>query len=476
MTDFTIVFNNEKIFNFYKKTQLNPENINLLFIDVLDRLLTGIDKSDEYMTSKLLEQMKSLDSKIETINSSLKNDKLESSLIFNSKISEYRADYINEMRMILSANNNDYIAPLIKETNGSLIDKTSLLINELRNQDNISTHINTQFTLFQSAVIAETNKLMSSSLDKPSIEEFFKTINQTMTQSQGLITTIITSSESRIDNRLLENERKLNEIKEISTVNQQSQSTLQTNVSELLKKFGTSSSRGNASENILYNILLNLFPDAQIDQVGDIKETGDIMLNRTDKPQILIENKDHTSRNVPKLEVEKFIRDCDIQNCCGIMFAQHKGIANKQNFELQMNGNNILLYVHETNFDIEKIRIAIEIVEHMKLKVDELSSHDSDIVIDKLILDEINKEFILIVNQKSSIIKTVKDFSDKMVIMMNEIKLPNLEKYLSSKFAHSTNIRTNTCEFCGKMVAKSMLQHHRYCAAKKENVSITLDK
>ena len=88
-----------------------------------------------------------------------------------------------------------------------------------------------------------------------------------------------------------------------------------------------------------------MYPCAQIDHVGnEQKETGDIILIRSNKPKILIENKDHTSTNVPKNEVDKFIRDCEIQNCSGIMFSQHRGISNKQNFELFL--NKIMRFVH----------------------------------------------------------------------------------------------------------------------------------
>ena len=77
----------------------------------------------------------------------------------------------------------------------------------------------------------------------------------------------------------------------------------------MLKKFEKGVGKGNVSENIVYNILLNLYPCAQVDYVGnEQKETGDIVLTRTNKPKILIENKDYKN-NIPKREIEKFIDD-----------------------------------------------------------------------------------------------------------------------------------------------------------------------
>ena len=46
--------------------------------------------------------------------------------------------------------------------------------------------------------------------------------------------------------------------------------------------------------------------------------------------------------------------------------------------------------------------------------------------------------------------------------------MPNLEKYLSSRFAFSSNQTDNLCKYCEKFVPKSLLQHYRYCSAKKD--------
>ena len=46
--------------------------------------------------------------------------------------------------------------------------------------------------------------------------------------------------------------------------------------------------------------------------------------------------------------------------------------------------------------------------------------------------------------------------------------MPNLEKYLSSRFAFSTNQTDNICKYCEKFIPKSISQHYRYCFAKKE--------
>lgn len=469
---YELTINNKEVFEFYKNTSLEFEQVNILFVDILKKLTLDLDSSlNNNVAAKLLEKFNMIDSKIENISSSVSRYQQEVPNLFSIKLNEYRKEYMDDLKLILTSNNIECIAPLIKETNGNLLDKTSIMINDLlpKNQEKLSKDIFSHIQLFQASMVSETTKLISSTLDKKTIDDFLKNINQTMTQSQQTLTNLISSSESRIENRIAETERKVSEIKEISTINISSQNTLQTNMTDILKKFENAASKGAISENITYNILLSLFPCAQIELVSEQKETGDIMLVRNNKPKILIENKDHDSKNVTKQEVEKFIRDCEIQNCCGIMFAQHRGISNKKNFELQIHGGNVLLYVHEVNFDHEKIQIAIEIVESFKIKLDELNmSTNEDCTIGKEVLEEINKEYINYVNQKNSMTKLIKDFSDKMILSINELKLPSLEKYLSTRFATSSIQSDNICKYCEKLVAKSLLQHYRYCSAKKE--------
>ena len=250
------------------------------------------------------------------------------------------------LKLILSSNNVDCISPLIKETNNNLLDKTSLLLNEIlpKNQNLLTKDIFSYLQQFQTSLSSETNKLLSSSLDKNTIDDFIKNMNLSFGQSQQTLTTIISSSESRIENRLSETEKKMNEIKEISTLNQSSQQLLQSNVSEILKKFEKGSTKGNISEHITYNILLSLFPCATIDHVGnEQKETGDIILIRNNKPKILIENKDHDTKNVTKQEVDKFINNVLLNKCDGIMISQSSQIIFKDAYDINFNGDSILV-------------------------------------------------------------------------------------------------------------------------------------
>jgi hypothetical protein len=347
-----------------------------------------------------------------------------------------------------------------------------------KNNDNLSKQLKEIMGTFHSSISEETNRLLKTSINNDSLTDFINKLEHkflnTQTNTQQLLNAIITSTEHRLDTRINEiktsTEQHIQDIKQMSSSNQSSQTLLQNNVSELLKKMEISSVKGKCSENILFNILQSLYLTAQIDIVGEQKETGDFMLMRKNRPTILIENK-NWNKNIVQDEVKKFIRDVETQNCCGLFLSQNFGIANKENFEINIHNGNILLYVHEVNNDAEKIKIAIDIIDNFKLKLDEIVVNNGDgYNIDKEILDEINKEYQLFATQKLLQIKMVKDFSSKMVKQLEELSFPCLEHFLSTKYAFSSS--KYVCEFC-EYVAKNqsaMSAHKRGCKGKNLDV------
>ena len=472
MNSHILTIDNKEVFDFYEKHSLNFEQMNVLFCSILHNIITSTDKAFNHnMVDKLFENVNIIANKVNSIENIVNNHQNTVSSILNLKFNDYRKECMADLKLILSSNNIDHITPLIRETNANLIDKTTIIINELlpKNQELLSRDINTNFKLLQSTILNETSRFLSSSLDKKTIEDFLNSINLNMSQSHNTLTNLISSSETRIESKMEVNDSKMNEIKNIFSDNNNSQKLLQTSVNEMLKKFEKGIGKGTVSEHITYNILLTLFPCAQIDHVGDTKEMGDIILIRNGKPKILIENKDHESSNVPKQDVEKFIRDCDIQKCCGIMLAQNRGIANKRNFEIQINNGNVLLYVHEVNFDVDKIKTSIEIVEQFKFKLDEINiNNDNNYVIEHDTLEEINKEFNSYILQKHTMLKLIRDFNEKMNLSVNDLKMPCIEKFLSNNFATSSTQGDKICTYCEKYIPKSMSSHHRYCFSKKD--------
>ena len=354
------------------------------------------------------------------------------------------------------------------------MDKTNLLLNDIlpKSNDQLSKQLSTSIKDMQKTIVDDTHKFLSnSSISPQSLQEFVANLDSKLSSSLLSSQALYTAAEKRLDTSIREikasSDANLGVIKELSSSNQQISSSLTSSVSEMLKKMENSSSKGKISENILFAALHSLYPCAQIDSVGTTKETGDIMLCRKDKPRILVENK-NWDKNVVQEEVRKFIHDVETQNCCGLFLAQNYGIANKEDFEINIHNGNVLVYVHKANNDPDKIKVAVNIIDHLKARLDQIDDKTEVDVISKERLDNINQEYIAFANQKLAMIKYVKDFQSKLVKMIDDVRLPSLEEHLNTRYATSSS--KFTCQYCESFQAKnqqSLSAHHRGCAKKK---------
>jgi hypothetical protein len=438
--DYTLALKNKDVWEFYDKHKnLNFEEMNLILIDILAQLFESTNPSlNTNIAAQLIDNMKTLQNQVSNVTDMFSKSQNDMSTHFSLKFMEFKKEYIDDMKMILSNNATDRVGPMIKEYNDALLDKTRIMVSDLipKGQASFTKEIENIIKSLNSSITQDTNLLLKSSINKDTLDSFVTSLedkfSKTILGSQNIFNSLVTSSENRI-------ESKLTEIRDISKSNNSSQSLLQNNINDLLKKMENSSSKGKISENILFNILLSIYPTAQIESVGTTKETGDIMLIRKDKPTILFENKNY-EKNVLQDEVKKFLRDVELQNCSGIMLAQHYGITNKENFEIEMNNNNVLVYLHKVEYDADKIKAAVDIIDHFKATVDDTGrSIGETLSIDKDILDDINKDYQMFVANKLSHIKTIKDCNQKLISQVEEFKMPNLEQYLSKLYASSSS-------------------------------------
>ena len=467
--DYSITLTNKSIWDFYDKhKEIDIEEINIVFINILENLMQTISPTlNSSLANQLLENVKSLQSQVNSFSEYLENTQEKTQRDFSIKFIEFKKDYIADLKMILTNNNTEKISPIIKEYNENLLEKTRNMFSEIipRNQQVLSREIDQSFKQLQTEIHTDTNKLLTTTINKDSLESFISTLDdkfsKTLVNSQNIFNSIITSTEHRL-------ETKLTELKDISTTNHSSQTQLQTNVSDLLRKMENSSSKGKISENLLLNIMQPLYPTAQIDSVGTTKETGDVMLLRKDKPTILFENKNY-DKNVTQDEVRKFLRDIENKNCSGIMMAQHYGIANKENYEIEIHNGNILIYLHKVEYDPDKIKAAVDIIDHFKTKLGDIEKSEGDQrMIDKQVLDDINKEYQTFILSKLAHIKTIKDCNQKLLSQIEDMQIPSLEHYLSKLYASSSS-KEDICEYCNYIAknSRALAAHYRGCTEKK---------
>jgi hypothetical protein len=475
---FSLSLTNKEVWEFYDEHKnLDFENTNLLFVRILKQVMQDANPTmNTNMVSQLLENIKTLQNDVASMNNSFSKTQQDMNTTFSMKFMEFKREYVEDLKMILTNNTSEKVAPILKTFNDTLLDKTRIMINEIipKNQEHLYSNIEKSINGLYSSINQDTNSLMKTSINKENLDQFISTLDEkfskTLVHSQNMFNAIITSSEHRL-------QAKLGEIKDLSSTNSSANNQLQNNVNELLRKMENSSSKGKISENLLYNILNPLYPTAQIDSVGTVKETGDIIMTRKDKPSILFENKNY-DKNVGQEEVRKFLRDVENQNCSGIMLAQHFGIVNKDNFEIEIHNNNVLVYLHKVEYDADKIKAAVDIIDHFKSTLVDMESDNGDsIQLSKELLDDINKDYQGFVANKLSHIKTIKDYNQKLLAQVDDIKIPSLEHYLSKIYASSAS-KEDICEFCNYVAKnqRALTAHYRGCALKKNHKNnVTVD-
>jgi hypothetical protein len=452
----SIKLTNKKVVDFYQANpNISVDHVNLLLVDMMEKMVH--DSINSSIVSQLLERLQHVETEIKTTRESVTKLQPDMLLSFSVKLMEMKKEYMEDIRSILSTNVTEKIAPIMKEYVSHLMDKTSLLFQDIpKSQDALSIKLQDSIRDIQKCIVDESKKVSTGQ----TLQEFMFSIEQKFNTTQLLLNSSYEKMDYGLKEIKLTQEHQHSTMKELSSMNQQS-------VQDLLRKMDNSCSKGKVSENMLFHILQTMYPSAELDFVGTTKETGDFILERTDKPKLLIENK-NWEKNVSKDEVEKFMRDTSIQNCCGLFLSQHTGISHKENFEINVQNGNVLMYVHHVNNDFEKIKIAIDIIDHFKEQLDSL---DKDVEVDTIpkdILKKINDEYNAFVSKKSEMQKYVKDFTTKMCKQIDDITIPSLSLYLSTKYTSVNNYII--CE-CGKECKNKQAYsaHKRGCSALQKN-------
>ena len=438
--------NNKIVVEFYKKNKhISFEEVNVFMVDMLEKMMQSGHSPN--MMNEMNKTLLCLQTKMETMTHDISKIQTDTQNNLILKMMEMKDHYIEQLKSALTNNVSEKIQPILKEHTCIFLDKTQLLLNDLipKNQEHMKTELNHSLQRFETSIMKE-------KYNPQELTSFIQNLETKFNHS------VIETNE-----KLMRNEYKLEsgfkEMRELTKTNQQ-------NMSLILNKMENSSSKGKMSENILFNLLQLLYPSACIDCVGTQKETGDIMLSRRDKHTILIENK-NWDKNVPQAEVQKFIRDCETQQCSGLFLSQNYGICNKDNFEIDIHDGNVLLYIHNVNYDKEIIKVGIDIIDHFKTNLDKINDKIDVNTIKKDVLDSIHREYNHYRIQKEMLQKMIKDTQSKLLKQVDELKMPDLEHYLSMYYSFSSGkFKCQYCDFISEKKA-GIASHERGC--KKKN-------
>ena len=459
---------NNKIIEFYTQNpSINFEAVNLIFVDLFERLLGDMNSAmNSTINSQILSTVGDLKGEVNSLSSSvskLNNDITNSIYI---KFQESKREYVQDITNIVGNNfsqNNDKLNSLLQQNNSQLIDKTTLLLNDVipKSNDGYYKQLQESISTFQKSIAEDTTKLLNSVNKDESLSTFISTFETKSTNMLQPVFSFINASEERINKNLIS-------LKEDN--NNSAQDKIMNELSEFLGKYKNSSFKGQFGENQLESVLNQMFPSAEVINSTGIKASCDFRINRSNLPTILVETKNY-DKNVTIDEVKKFIRDIEEQKCHGVFLSQHSGITSKKNFQIDIKGKNVLVYVHNVDYCPNTIKIAIDIIDSLSEKLTEFEEDVDEICIPKETLDEINKEYSRFIERKLSIIDILKDFHKKITSEVDEIKFPCLSKYLVSKCGTILNNENETilCNICNKFEAtnnRALSAHQKACKKK----------
>jgi len=424
----SLTINNKRLHDFYSANpHINFEAMNLILLGFLEQLNNDISKlSNMTATGEILNCVKDIKHGLATIGDSI---------VLN--LHEHNARFLETTKLVIgmaTSENTDKIIHLLNRNTDSFIERLNTSIP--KTQDDASRRIQDSLAAVQNAIQADIKGFLSSNNSDATLKEFMAALEQRLTQQQQRLCAYITAQQDQLA-------AQLSNIKDDALVNRAVSDKLFTELGEFLSKYKSSSQfKGQCSENMLEAVLNKLMPTADVSNTTATKASGDFIIRREDKPTILIENKNY-ERNVNPEETKKFLRDVVEQRCSGIMMSQFSGIASKPN------DTNVLVYLHNVDYSSDKIKMAIDVIDNLSVKLEAISTQEetTGIVIKKDVLDRINEQFQTFMNQRDAVLATLRESHKKAVSQVEDMKFPELSLFLNDKYASIQN-QQFLCDVC----------------------------
>jgi hypothetical protein len=466
----SITITDEFILSYYRENpQLDFVTMNHIFINILKNLSTNLSTTiNSTVNSKILSIVTDIDKNI----SLMKSDIIV-------KLFETKKDYIDDLKTILFTNissNNEKLSTTVEKNNEHLLSKIKTTIDEAlpKSQENNYLQIEGCIKTAFSAISLDTKNLIEitkTNKDDTIIKNFIDNIDTRLTK-------MFTTIQQPIFNSLRNSEERTNnglqQIKENMLIQQSIQETLRNEMHDFLNKYKNSSQfKGNVAEIELQYMLNSIMPSDEIIRVSNDTATCDLKVNRKDnsKPNILFESKNY-NRSVTSSEVKKFERDVQTQNIHGIFISHDSPITFKDNFQIDIINGLIHVYIPNANYEIEKIKIAIDIIDNLAYKLNVISKQcDDEYSLSKEELDEIAEEYKLFGTQKSQMLETIKTINKQLIDKLEEIQFPKTKKVLI-RLGNIENDNDFKCQLCNSWSGKnkaSLAAHMRNCKFNLKN-------
>jgi hypothetical protein len=448
------------LLKFYSEHQnIDFETVNLMLVQLLEKIFDSNDNIDKSSADKMMNSINGLCSNFETFKSTLdlKDKSLQDSITLN--INNMKNDNMTELTRVIE-NKNELSKHEFKSSVQSIIENQNEQI-----QNNIKLMLHDQFP--------KNNELILSL--QPMFNNFQEANKELILSMDSSSSSSKTNMESYLERLSLNYNNLINNCQSNILSRMDTIQTATTSFQDFMNKYQNSSIKGQLSENKLSSILNETFTTGEIINTSGQKCSCDYLLKREDMSDIYFENKDY-DRNVPPKEITKFIRDIEEQDSHGVFLSQNSGITSKHNYCIDIHKSNVLVYLHNVNYDPVKIKTAVDIIDHLSSRIEKINSDNGTIenIISQENLENINKEYNDFISHKTNLVQLTRDYHKKLNEQINLLELPNIEKYLNSKFAKIQSSEF-VCEICNKWKgtsAKSLAAHKRACKSKQPLMSI----
>ena len=434
MSSTKYILTSVKAIEFFDKNPSFDFNLmNEILVDLIQRITTTAQQSISVNEVKVL--LNTINNKVNQIDTTLGHNNKMIQMTYDH-IGEQKTFYVEQMKSLFERDKNSDVLSLIRESNHAFLDKAT-------------------YTILQQF---------------PKLGEQIKTIQQeVVNDSQVVLQRIYEKNEHANLEPILQNQYQIMTNKMMSMLqNVFSQESVfyQNNIElrNFLEKQKNSNRKGKESEDKLQGCLNHAFPNGQIIEKSGEGKAGDYWLERQEKPVILFENKDYQT-NVPNEEIKKFIRDVEYQNKHGVMISQHSGIQNKNDFHIDIHMNQILVYVHYGNYDETKLKMAVNLIDHLDNIMEKHVNKEGQTSISIEQLSIINKEYLQFIGQKKQLIESCKKQHKDHLKQLEDFEMPQLTTMLNGIFTNVDQLSFK-CDICNQFNAKNkraLITHQNKC-------------
>lgn len=352
------------------------------------------------------------------------------------KLDEIKSSLLNHTQQISSLSTN------INNTNTNII---SILQNKL---DNIKDITNKELQI----IFSDLQKIMIENNDQKELKNIFdnfkdrieilnnQKLNDIDKKNLEILSHIQNTFEKSLDSHNITNK--------IFSI----ESTL-SNINENFSN--NSSKKGQVAETILFNILTENFQDTEVIDTSHIPNSGDIQLIKDNKPTILIDSKNFGSKTVPKRDLDKFYNDIQQNNCSGILCNAFGGIANKQNFEIDIVDKNIIVFIHSHQFDSNIFKLATNIIYNLQHELKE--KQNDTINIDQRLFQNLKIEY----NYYIQSFRHHLDIIKSNVNSLSQLSFTLLDNFFKRKTINNVELKQFSCHICSTQLStEKILKNH----------------